>query len=218
MLVYVDDVLYIYEEPDSVHGVLNKYFLLKSDSVGTPNIYLSAKFNLIQLKNDVWAWVSVPASMQGRQSRITIILYLSIYLHNTSYQRWHPIHSPPSTNQELMSVLNSTPIWHHNSNHALDGWVRLHRHSNGSIFTIIARSTTKWRPHGYCLAHHDLPWFASQLMPTYGLDLSSHRWWTVPNDRLEGVPWQCHRTHSTKCPKALCRQQSHRGQADQTIQ
>ncbi len=43
MLVYVDDILCIHEDPNGVLKLLNKYFPLKPDSVGTPAIYLSSK-------------------------------------------------------------------------------------------------------------------------------------------------------------------------------
>ncbi len=55
MLVYVNDIPCINEDPDSVLKVLNKYFPLKPDSVGTPDIYLGAKLNLMELENEVWA-------------------------------------------------------------------------------------------------------------------------------------------------------------------
>ncbi len=61
MLVYVDDILCIHEDPDSVLKVLNKYFPLKPDSVGSPDIYLGAKLKLMQLENGVWAWGISPS-------------------------------------------------------------------------------------------------------------------------------------------------------------
>ena len=61
MLVYVDDILCIHEDPDSVLKVLNKYFPLKPDSVGAPDIYLGAKLKLMQLDNGVWAWGISPS-------------------------------------------------------------------------------------------------------------------------------------------------------------
>ncbi len=54
MLVYIDDILFIHKDPDSVLKALNKYFPLKPDSVGTPDIYRSAKLKLMQLENGVW--------------------------------------------------------------------------------------------------------------------------------------------------------------------
>ncbi len=61
MLVYVDDILCIHEEPDSVLQVLNKYFPLKPESVGAPDIYLGAKLKQMQLENGVWAWGISPS-------------------------------------------------------------------------------------------------------------------------------------------------------------
>ncbi len=61
MLVYVDDILCIHKDPDNVLKVLNKYFPLKPDSVGTPDIYLGAKLKLMQLDNGVWEWGISPS-------------------------------------------------------------------------------------------------------------------------------------------------------------
>ncbi len=51
----MDDILCIHDDPDSVLAQIDKYFLLKSDSVGEPDVYLGAKLKLMQLENDVWA-------------------------------------------------------------------------------------------------------------------------------------------------------------------
>ncbi len=63
MLVYVDNILCIHEDPDSAFKVLNKYFPLKPDSVGTPDIYiyLGAKLKLMQLESGVWEWGISPS-------------------------------------------------------------------------------------------------------------------------------------------------------------
>ncbi len=61
MLVYVDDILCMHEDPDSVLEVLNKYFPLKLDSVGAPDIYQGAKLKLMQLENGAWAWGISPS-------------------------------------------------------------------------------------------------------------------------------------------------------------
>ncbi len=60
MLVCVDNILFIHEDPDCVLKVLDKYFPLKSDSV-TPDIYLGAKLKLMQLENGVWSWSMSPS-------------------------------------------------------------------------------------------------------------------------------------------------------------
>ncbi len=56
MLVYVDNIQCIHEDPDSVLKVLNNYFPLKPDSVGAPDVYLGAKVKPMQLENGVWVW------------------------------------------------------------------------------------------------------------------------------------------------------------------
>ena len=56
ILIYVDNILCIHDDPDSVLLQLDKYFLLKPDSVGEPDIYLGAKLKLMQLENGVWVW------------------------------------------------------------------------------------------------------------------------------------------------------------------
>ncbi len=50
MLVYVDNILCIHEDPNSVH------FPLTPNSVGTPDIYQGAKLKLMKLENGVWSW------------------------------------------------------------------------------------------------------------------------------------------------------------------
>ncbi len=56
MLLYIDNVILIHNDLDSVMAKLENYFLPNANSVGKPEIYLGAKLKLIQLKNDVWAW------------------------------------------------------------------------------------------------------------------------------------------------------------------
>ncbi len=68
ILVYVNDILCIHEDPHSVLKVRNKYFPLKPESVGAPDIYLGAKLKLMQLKNGIWAWGISPSKyIQGGQ-------------------------------------------------------------------------------------------------------------------------------------------------------
>ncbi len=54
--IYVDDILCIHNDPDSVLSQIDQYFPLKPDSIGELGIYLGAKLKLMQLENDVWAW------------------------------------------------------------------------------------------------------------------------------------------------------------------
>ncbi len=56
ILIYVDDIPCIHNDPDSVLSQINKYFPLKSDSVGKLDVYLRAQLKLLQLENGVWAW------------------------------------------------------------------------------------------------------------------------------------------------------------------
>ncbi len=51
MLVSIDDILCIHKDPDGVLKVINKYFYLKPDSIGTPDIYLGVKLKWSKLEN-----------------------------------------------------------------------------------------------------------------------------------------------------------------------
>ncbi len=79
MLFYVDDFLCIHEDPDSVLKVLNKYFPLKPDSVGTPDIYLGPKLELMQLQHGVWAW-GISPSKYVREAVKNCKDYISVHL------------------------------------------------------------------------------------------------------------------------------------------
>ncbi len=61
MLVYVDNILCIHKDPNSVLKVLKKYFPLAPDSVWTPDIYLGAKLKQLQVENGFWAWGISPS-------------------------------------------------------------------------------------------------------------------------------------------------------------
>ncbi|KAL7464783.1 hypothetical protein ACHAXS_005117 [Conticribra weissflogii] len=61
ILIYVDDILCIHDDPDSIMTQIDKYFPLKPDSVGEPDMYLGAKLKLMQLENSVWAWGLSPS-------------------------------------------------------------------------------------------------------------------------------------------------------------
>ncbi len=41
--------------------ISDKYFPLKPDPVGEPDVYLGAKLKLMQLENDIWAWGLSPS-------------------------------------------------------------------------------------------------------------------------------------------------------------
>ncbi len=62
MLVYVDNILNTHEDPASVLKVLHKFFCLKQDSVGAPDIYLGAKLKIMHLKTVSGHGVSVHPS------------------------------------------------------------------------------------------------------------------------------------------------------------
>ncbi len=53
---YLDDILQIPDDQDSVLTKLDKYFLLKPDSVSEPHVYLGAQLKLMQLEDGVLAW------------------------------------------------------------------------------------------------------------------------------------------------------------------
>lgn len=55
ILILVDDILCINNNPDSLVTQLYKYFLFKPDSVGEPDVYLGVKLKLMQPENGVWA-------------------------------------------------------------------------------------------------------------------------------------------------------------------
>ncbi len=62
ILVYVDDILCIHNHPGLILTQIDKYFPLKPDSVGEPDVYLGAKLKLMQLLNGVWAWGLSPSN------------------------------------------------------------------------------------------------------------------------------------------------------------
>ncbi len=93
MLVYIDDILCMNNDPPRVLKVLNKYFPPRPDSVGTPDIQLGAKLKLIQLENGVWAWDISPSKYAREALIITKIMYLSTHHHSSSCQSWHLTHS-----------------------------------------------------------------------------------------------------------------------------
>ncbi len=61
ILIFMDDILCIHDDPDSVLTQIDKYFPLKHDSVGELDVYLGAKLKLMQLENGVWVWGLSPS-------------------------------------------------------------------------------------------------------------------------------------------------------------
>lgn len=53
ILVYVDDILCVHEDPDSILAEVDNYFLLKPNSIVELDVYLGAKLKLMQLENGV---------------------------------------------------------------------------------------------------------------------------------------------------------------------
>ena len=56
VLIYVDEVISIGDDPEEVPKRVDKYFGLKPGSLAVPNIYLGASVKLMELPNGVMAW------------------------------------------------------------------------------------------------------------------------------------------------------------------
>ena len=56
LLLYVDDCLVVSEHPTELLQELDKYFPIKTGSVGPPKLYIGAKVSKIQLPNGVEAY------------------------------------------------------------------------------------------------------------------------------------------------------------------
>ena len=57
VLLYVDDCLVISEKGESVlRNEIGKYFTLKQNSIGPPDIYLGGKMSKVRLENGLYAW------------------------------------------------------------------------------------------------------------------------------------------------------------------
>ena len=63
VLIYVDDVMVIHHDAESVISKIDKYFKFKPSSIGDPNIYLGDKLNKMILENGVWAWANIPSKL-----------------------------------------------------------------------------------------------------------------------------------------------------------
>ena len=60
-LLYIDDCLAIHHDPESQLKNLDKYFPMKPESIGDPDIYLGTKLRKVTLTNGVKAWSSSPS-------------------------------------------------------------------------------------------------------------------------------------------------------------
>jgi hypothetical protein len=56
VLIYTDDILAIGKDPKEILRRLNKYFTLKEDSIGEPDIYLGAKLRKVVAPNGQKVW------------------------------------------------------------------------------------------------------------------------------------------------------------------
>ena len=56
VLRYVDDMLSIGVEPKGAVDAIGKYFQMKPESFGSPDLYLGGKVSRIKLPNGVEAW------------------------------------------------------------------------------------------------------------------------------------------------------------------
>ena len=56
VLLYVDDMLSIGVEPQGPIDAIGKYFQMKPESVGPPDLYLGGKVSKVKLPNGVEAW------------------------------------------------------------------------------------------------------------------------------------------------------------------
>ena len=62
VIKYVDNVMVIHHDTESVIRRIDKYFKLNPSSIGDPEIYLGAKLKKMRLENRVWEWANSPAS------------------------------------------------------------------------------------------------------------------------------------------------------------
>ena len=56
MLLYVDDALAVSEHPKEALLEIDKYFMMKPESIEVPKIYLGAKLSFVELPNGAKAW------------------------------------------------------------------------------------------------------------------------------------------------------------------
>ena len=61
ILLYANDILCIHQNTESFLIKVDKYFKLKPDSIGDPDMYLESKVRPTKLDNGVWAWALSPS-------------------------------------------------------------------------------------------------------------------------------------------------------------
>ena len=70
ILSYMDHILCIQHDPDSLLNKLNGYVPFKPRSIRSPDIYLGMKLKCIQLHNGIWAWSMSPSKYVQEAVRI----------------------------------------------------------------------------------------------------------------------------------------------------
>jgi len=71
LLVYVDDILAISEDPKAILDVLDSHFLLKADSIGEPSTYLGATISKHMLDgDDRYTWAIGPVKYLKEALRV----------------------------------------------------------------------------------------------------------------------------------------------------
>ena len=83
ILLYVDDVLAIGEDPENVLKKVDKYFGLKPGSMADPSIYLGAKVKQMRMSNGVMAWSLSPSQYVQEAVKNT-----EIYVREKLGERW----------------------------------------------------------------------------------------------------------------------------------
>ena len=61
VLLYIDDILAIHHNAMQCLYFINKYFTIKTESMGDPDLYLGAKMRKVCMDNGVEAWAMSPA-------------------------------------------------------------------------------------------------------------------------------------------------------------
>ena len=61
ILWYVDDILVVHHDSMPIMKKINKFFLLKPDSIGDPNMYVGAKIKYHKTPNGMWSWTMSPS-------------------------------------------------------------------------------------------------------------------------------------------------------------
>ena len=70
LMCFVDDILCIHHNADSMLELLHKSFLLKP-GYGEPNMYLVVKLHEIRLHNGVWTWAINKFKRQSEMTKST---------------------------------------------------------------------------------------------------------------------------------------------------